>query len=167
MTADDALPQEPSDETWHAWSDQFISWADYTGKSMAGVSDIDDALVMQLEEAAVEEASDQDVERALRQTDVAAAKQAHKMRKRFFRFVVRSVVSTLVATGAIMGAYVVSQWGDLDAAVMVAFFSAVVVQVLGLAYIIARYLFAPRGYGLTGPGPEPAPGTPGTNVNAA
>jgi len=55
-----------------------------------------------------------------------------------------------------MGLYVKSEWQEVEAAVIVAWFSSNVVQVLGLAYIVARYLFAPRGQ--IAPGPQP--GTP-------
>jgi hypothetical protein len=40
--------------------------------------------------------------------------------------------------------YMVSAWGHIAEAVMVAWISATVVEVLGIVYIIAKYLFEDR-----------------------
>lgn len=129
---------EPTDEDWAA------SWAAYTRPEASEAKGVEDAVMDDLGANASDLADDEAVASALRKSEVAAAQQAHGMRERFFNFVVRSVVGTLIATGLVMAAYVVSQWGRLAPGVMVSFYSAVVVQVIGLAYIIARYLFAPR-----------------------
>jgi hypothetical protein len=142
-----------------ALTDDLSSWAAYTRRDTTPAVDVDEASVATLDVEAEDEASDKAIDSALRRSDVKAAQQAHRMRKRFYNFVVKAVFGTLAASALTMFLYVISQWGKIDAAVMVAFFSAVVVQVIGLAYIIARYLFAPRG--------QIAPGNQPTSTPAA
>lgn len=67
--------------------------------------------------------------------------QANQLRKRFFWAVVCAMCFVLVASVGIMGFYIWSEWGEIDTAVMIAWLSATVVQTIGLAYIIANYLF--------------------------
>ena len=51
------------------------------------------------------------------------------------------VAATLLGNGGIFITYLVSQWGNVSDAVMIAWLSATVVEVLGLAYIITSDLF--------------------------
>lgn len=72
------------------------------------------------------------------------AQQAHDFRRRLFSTITRVVVCTLFGAACLMGAYVWSQWGELDRIVVISFNAAVVVNTVGLAYIVANYLF-PKG----------------------
>lgn len=148
----DDLPDEALEDRGPVWTDidELMSWAEYHGRSRADAKVVDGASATELESEAADEASDREVEVELRKTDLEAAQQAHEMRESFYRWVIRAVSLTLVASAASMVAYLWSQWGSIAPAVMVAFYSAVVVQVIGLAYIIARYLFAPRGQAANG-----------------
>lgn len=71
----------------------------------------------------------------------ARLKQALDLRKRFFRIVIWALWFVLGSSVAVMTAYIVSQWGRLDSRVMIAWMAAAVVQTIGLAYIVANYLF--------------------------
>ena len=44
-----------------------------------------------------------------------------------------------------MGVYVASQWHHIDAKVIIAYFSSIVVQSIGILYIVSRYLFPNSG----------------------
>ncbi|MGO9102117.1 MAG: hypothetical protein ACLP9Y_22755 [Mycobacterium sp.] len=49
-----------------------------------------------------------------------------------------------------MGVYAGSQWHHIEAQVVIAYFSSIVVESIGILYIISRYLFpnsGPRGGG--------------------
>lgn len=96
------------------------------------------------ERTPVKAVSDELVERKV---DAATRKadQTHKFREKFFGTVSWAVLGTLVASVVVMLLYLCSEWGQLDAAVLIAFNSAVVVQVIGLAYIVAKYLFPEGG----------------------
>ena len=72
--------------------------------------------------------------------------QSHELREQLFTTVRWALISTLGAAVIIMGLYLKSEWGHIDAAVMISFHTAVVVNTIGLAYIVANYLF-PRGGG--------------------
>lgn len=74
------------------------------------------------------------------------AAQTHRFRGSLFRTVTWSLVGTLLAAVGIMGVYLASQWHHVDSAVMISFNAAVVVNTIGLAYIVANYLF-PKGGG--------------------
>lgn len=74
------------------------------------------------------------------------AVQTHGFRDSFFRTVKWSLISTLAAAVVIMALYIISEWNDLQSAVLISFNAAVVVNTIGLAYIVANYLF-PRGGG--------------------
>ena len=49
------------------------------------------------------------------------------------------------AATAFMIAYVASQWHHIDASVMIAYFTSVVVQSIGILYVITKYLFPQSG----------------------
>jgi hypothetical protein len=68
-------------------------------------------------------------------------RQANKLRRRFYRWAVRVAAIVVFLNFGTMGVYIVSQWGRLADAVMVAWFSATVVEILGIVAIIAQYLF--------------------------
>lgn len=72
--------------------------------------------------------------------------QTHKFRDSLFTTVQRALVGTLLVAVGIMAAYITSEWGHISPAVMISFHTAVVVNTIGLAYIVANYLF-PRGGG--------------------
>ena len=72
------------------------------------------------------------------------ANQTYDFRDSFFRTVKWSLIATLAAAVVVMVLYIIADWGHLDATVLISFNSAVVVNTLGLAYIVANYLF-PKG----------------------
>ena len=86
-------------------------------------------------------ASDGDIEAKKKK-----AEQTHDLRGRFFGTVQWALLGTLGSATVLMGCYLFSQWGSVDAAVMISFNAAVVVNTIGLAYIVANYLF-PKGGG--------------------
>lgn len=86
-------------------------------------------------------ASDQEFDRRSKRAQAERAEQDNDHRKTFVKWVIRAVTGTLAVSVALMVLYVISEWGHIAPQVMVAWFSATVVQTLGLAYVIARYLF--------------------------
>lgn len=95
-------------------------------------------LEVELEKLKLEE-REQDV--AERRADVEDRKQAHDLRARFFWFSVFLLGLAILSSAAALGAYMWSQWRQIVPAVMVGFFGSIVVEVIGLAAIVARYLF--------------------------
>lgn len=87
------------------------------------------------------EISDAKADKLLSQAEADRLQQANTLRPIFFWSVVAAMSFTLVASVGIMGFYIWSQWDDLDSAVMIAWMSAAVVETIGLAYIVANYLF--------------------------
>ena len=78
------------------------------------------------------------------EADLADRKQTATLRGSFAGVIKWAMVATLAATALLMAAYLVltTFYGaHLDTAVMVAWFSSTVVQVIGLAYVVANYLF--------------------------
>lgn len=96
----------------------------------------------QLESTPVEEEiSDAKAEKLLSKAEADRLEQANALRPFFFWSVVASMAFTLLASVGIMAFYIWSQWDDIDSAVMIAWMSAAVVETIGLAYIVANYLF--------------------------
>ncbi|MCL2464647.1 MAG: hypothetical protein FWF28_06235 [Micrococcales bacterium] len=106
-----------------------------------------DAPAAALERAKVRRtADDADVE-AARRLDIARAVQAEQdnaHRGIFVKWVIRTVSASIVVGAGIMAAYAFSQWHSFDSAVLISRFSASVVQTIGLAYVVAHYLFPSR-----------------------
>lgn len=69
------------------------------------------------------------------------ADQEHDQRDRLFKIVARSLIGALASSVLITGCYMVAQWGRVEASVVIGFNASVVVQTIGLAYIVARHLF--------------------------
>ncbi|WP_282944443.1 hypothetical protein [Cellulomonas endometrii] len=86
-------------------------------------------------------ASDEDVAAGLARERLTRAQQENTHRSWFVRWVIGVVTGTLVAGIGIMVAYICSEWSETDPSVLIAWFSASVVQTIGLAYVIANYLF--------------------------
>lgn len=72
------------------------------------------------------------------------AAQTLKLRESFFKTVRWALISILVASAVTMVLYLISEWGNVSPTVMISFNVAIVVDTIGLAYIVANYLF-PRG----------------------
>ncbi|QAY69254.1 hypothetical protein [Xylanimonas protaetiae] len=89
----------------------------------------------------VEAATDRAVKGDLNGAAVDAAYLANTLRKGFFYFALAAVGLTPLARVALMGFYVWSEWNEVVPGVVIAWFSANVVQMLGLAYIMARHLY--------------------------
>lgn len=71
-------------------------------------------------------------------------KQKRKLRNDLFRWAIRTTGLVLVLNFVVIGLYLLSQWGRIEATVMVAWISGTVVEILGIVAIIARYLFEPE-----------------------
>ncbi|OZE41420.1 MULTISPECIES: hypothetical protein [unclassified Rhodococcus (in: high G+C Gram-positive bacteria)] len=78
---------------------------------------------------------------AMRKTQQKKEEQANDQREKFFKWSVWAVSGTLVGNFGIFVLYLKSQWGEISDLVMTAWISATVVEVLGIAYIIASHLF--------------------------
>lgn len=74
------------------------------------------------------------------------ATQTHSFRRSLFTTIRRALVATLAAAVSVMVLYMISEWGQIDPTVVISFNAAVVVNTIGLAYIVANYLF-PKGGG--------------------
>lgn len=93
------------------------------------------------EDATETEAEAFDLKKALDEAEVDKAKQAQDFRGKFFYWAMWLITAALVINFVVMGFYMASQWRDISDPVMVSWFSATIVEVLGLGYIIATYLF--------------------------
>lgn len=69
------------------------------------------------------------------------ARQQNRLRKRFFKWAGLTVVGSLFGNFVLFTIFMVWNKGDIADSVMIAWISATVVEVLGIAYIIANYLF--------------------------
>jgi hypothetical protein len=82
-----------------------------------------------------------DIIRRQRKEQLRKLRQANRLRKRFYRWTTRVAAAALFLNFAVFGLYMISEWGRLADAVMIAWISATVVEVLGIVAIVARYLF--------------------------
>lgn len=82
--------------------------------------------------------------KSLQQAQVRQLDQEHKQRAWFFWFAVVVVTLTLAGNFAVFAFYIRSEWRHISDTVMVTWIGATVVEVLGIAFIIATHLF-PRG----------------------
>lgn len=72
-------------------------------------------------------------------------KDARTYRKRIVTFTLVTVGGLVFASTGFMVAYMISQWDEIEAAVMISFFTALVVESIGILYVISRYLFPHSG----------------------
>lgn len=80
----------------------------------------------------------------LLEQEVRDRAQTHTMRSSFATVIKWTMIGTLAATCLLMAAYLyasIFRQVSIDSTVMVAWFSSTVVQVIGLVYIVANYLF--------------------------
>ena len=77
----------------------------------------------------------------LRRHHVTHLKERTGQRKSMMKWTLTLATGIIVVSTAAMGIYFGSEWGHIAPAVMVAWFSSVVVEVLGIVYIVASYLF--------------------------
>ncbi|GMA33541.1 hypothetical protein [Litorihabitans aurantiacus] len=98
------------------------------------------ATVDQLDKPSAAEVNDKTANRILN-AEADRQDQANKLRERFFWSVTGAMSFALVSSVLVMGAYIWSEFGDVQIQVMIAWLSATVVETIGLAYIIANYLF--------------------------
>lgn len=73
----------------------------------------------------------------VRQTD-----QQHKLRSRFFWFALGLAASVVIVGSAVIMIYVCSAKENANPIVLTGWFTTSIVEVLGIIYIIAQYLFA-------------------------
>ncbi len=79
--------------------------------------------------------------RSLADAEADRAHQQNHLRERFFAWTRWVVAGALSANFGIFSAYMVSQWHHVSDQVMIAWIGATVIEVLGVALIIAKYLF--------------------------
>lgn len=139
MTDDDQPPEHPADEPIDdlQWLENF-SEAEWEKLAAVSVADLNLA-IKRIEPT--DKTVDSKAEDAREK-----AKQTHQFRDTFFSTVRLTLIGALISSALIMGAYIWSQWGHVSASAIISFNAAVVVNVLGLALILANYLF-PKGGG--------------------
>lgn len=64
-----------------------------------------------------------------------------KLKKKMARWAIRASSTMLAVSSVAFGLYMVSQWRSIPQAAMIGWMSASLVEVLGIVYIVARYLF--------------------------
>lgn len=104
-------------------------------------SNFDDAEIDDLESSAPIHLTTADTAREIASAEAKRAHQQNVLRGKFFRWVCWVVGGALAGNFALFSFYIRSQWGHISDSVMISWISASVIEVLGLAYIIARYLF--------------------------
>ena len=70
-------------------------------------------------------------------------KQKRRLRTKLFRWALWTTSLVLGANVVMFILYFISQWGRVEASVMIAWISGTVVEILGIVAIMARYLFEP------------------------
>lgn len=89
--------------------------------------------------------ADASVDRRLADENVRAHKAANNYRRALVKWTLRTVAGLTFAATLFMGCYVCSQWGRLEASVMIAYFASIVTETIGILYVITRYLFPSSG----------------------
>ncbi|MCV7154341.1 hypothetical protein [Mycolicibacterium pyrenivorans] len=102
-----------------------------------------DALVSPVKrpDASVDKRIDDEKYRALR--------AANNYRRALVKWTLRVVGGLTAMATVFMGLYVCSQWDEIAASVMIAYFASVVAESIGVLYVIARYLFPSTGPGVS------------------
>lgn len=141
---DDGLP-EPTDADYEAWVDSMQAPEPDSGESWMDDAWLDQAVVEQLDNqvprfmrTAEEGESHRD---KMNDAELKKARQQNKLRKRFFKWAGLTVVLSLLGNFILFAAFMKANGGKISDPVMIAWISATVVEVLGIAYIIANYLF--------------------------
>lgn len=119
------MKPDPDEGRWRQ-----IAWQDFDDEAFESLKTT--------ETAKTPDAAIDDAEEAARKQ----AKQKHDQREKLFGTVRWCLVCTLMASAAIMGFYMWSQWGQISSEVMISWNVAIVVNTVGLAYIVANYLFS-------------------------
>lgn len=99
----------------------------------------------QLEATPSASRTDPSVEKRILDENYKAVRAANTYRRALVKWTLRVVGGLTSAATAFMAAYVVSQWGEIEATVMIAYFASVVAETIGVLYVIARYLFPSSG----------------------
>lgn len=81
--------------------------------------------------------------RAMEREELARLQQQNDLRRQFFVFASWLAVGVLVFGCALVGYYAWSVDGELEPSVLQFWISSTIVEVLGIIFIIARYLFPP------------------------
>lgn len=72
-------------------------------------------------------------------------RDARGYRKKIVTFTLITVGGLVFAATAFMGVYMGSQWHHVEASVVIAYFTSVVVESIGILYVISQYLFPNSG----------------------
>lgn len=95
----------------------------------------------QLAEATAESPADKYLSERISAENLRELANKNTHRERLVKWSLRTVGGLTVSATVLMGAYVWAQWGHVEASVMIAYFTSVVTETIGILYVIARYLF--------------------------
>ncbi len=82
-----------------------------------------------------------DIDGAKNKEAIHDLQTAREQRRRIVTFTLRTVSGLLIAATVCMGLYMWSQWHAIDSKVVIAYFTSVVVETIGVLYGITRNLF--------------------------
>ena len=88
---------------------------------------------------------DKELTDALNQAKIDEHKKAIEYRDKLVGFTRKAVGGLITAATAFMAFYIWSQWNHIEESVIIAYFGSVVLEVVGILYVIAQYLFPKDG----------------------
>jgi len=91
------------------------------------------------------EASDKDVRAAIDKAKLTELEAANEFRQTLVTSTKWTVTALVGCATLFMGLYIWSQWDHIEASVMIAYFASVVAEIIGILFVIARYLFPKSG----------------------
>lgn len=77
----------------------------------------------------------------LDETRAGTAEDAREFRRHIVWFTLAVVGCLVIAATTVMGVYLGSQWGKVNPSVPVAYFASVVIESIGILYVITQHLF--------------------------
>lgn len=95
----------------------------------------------------VDRRPDKSVEKRISDEKYRALRAANNYRRALVKWTLRVVGGLTGMATVFMGLYMMSQWDEIQASVMIAYFASVVTETIGVLYVIARYLFPSSGPG--------------------
>jgi hypothetical protein len=101
--------------------------------------------IAELAAEAPHEASDKEIKSAFDKAKLDELQAANQYRKTLVKSTTRTVAALVTAATVFMGFYLWVQRGHIEASVMIAYFASVVAEVVGILFVIARYLFPSSG----------------------
>lgn len=84
---------------------------------------------------------DNSISQRIDEAHLTELQNKNKHRGEMVKWSLQTVGVLTTAATLLMVAYVVAEWGHIEASVMIAYFTSVVAESIGILYVIARYLF--------------------------